>query len=200
MPRRALAFTVPVLLIALLALAAGCGGGGADGEATPGVSPTATTAALATTTVTATATSAAAATETRAPDIRQEDLTGQPGLQQLLALSGGRVDASRITYVDLTGEGAEEAVVPVSSGGEGGDIAVFVFGYGAGGLEELLRVMPKNGSLRGNIIDGVLTIIEPVFGPGDPLCCPSHMRTTTYRWDGSNLVVAHQETVPAAGN
>jgi hypothetical protein len=176
MPRRALTFAVAVLLMALLALAAGCDGGGADGEATPGLSPTATPV----------------------PDIRQQDLTAQPGVERFLASFGGEVDTSRIIYGDLTGDGAEEALVPVWSGGEGGDIAVFIFGYGPAGLEELLQYMPKDGSLTGDIVDGVLTIAEPTFAPGDPECCPSLIRTTTYRWDGSNLVFSDVETVPAA--
>ena len=179
---RALTAGVPIVLAAALALVAACNGG----EATPTATMEDTTATL--------------DMATAPPDIRQQDLTDQPGLQDFLASAGGAVDSNAIIYGDLTEDGVEDAVVPVSSGGEGGDIAVFVFGYGPGGLDELLRVLPENDSLRAEISDSALTIIEPVFGPADPLCCPSELRTTTYRWDGSELVVADQETAPGPGN
>ena len=184
MPRRAFA-----VLTLLAALTLGCGGG-AGGDGTPTAAPTAT----------AVATEPPAGTATPALDIRQEDLSQQPGLGDFLAGSGGEVAANSITYVDLTGDGVEEAVVPVSSGGEGGNIAVFVFGYRPGGLEELLRVVPESGSVRESIMDGRLTLTEPVYGPGDPLCCPSQLQTTTYRWDGSQLVVADERTEPGVEN
>lgn len=183
------AFFVAWLLIAALAAsAAGCddeGGGGA---------PTGTLE-----TMEATAT-AETDTPTPAPDIRQQDLTQEAGLRDFLATSGGEVAPAAIIYVDLTGDGVEEAVVPVASGGEGSAIAVFVFGYGPGGLEELLRVIPESGSVKENIVEGALTTMEPVFASGDPLCCPSELRTITYRWDGSRLVVADERTEPVVEN
>lgn len=180
---RALNPCVPFVLVAALALVSACDGG----EATP----TATEEGTATPEM---------PTATAAPDIRQQDLTAQPGLQSFLADAGGEVISSAIIYVDLTDDGSEDAVVPVSSGGTAGDIAVFVFGYGPGGLDELLRVLPENDSLRAEISDSAMTVIEPVFGPDDPLCCPAELRTTTYRWDGSQLVVADQETAPGPGS
>jgi hypothetical protein len=199
MPGRSLIVAALPVLVGLAALAAACGGGGANGTATPSASPPATGDAR-TATVTVAATPGDVASPTPAPDIRQEDLPEQLGLQDFLAGAGGEVDADRITYGDLTSNGVEEAVVSVSSGGEGGDIAVFVYGYGAGGLEELLRVIPENRSLSASVVDGALTVTEPVFAAGDPLCCPSEIRTTTYGWDGSNLTVTHQTTEPAVGN
>jgi hypothetical protein len=128
-------------------------------------------------------------TPTAAPDIRQEDLSQQPGLSEFLAGSGGEVAQDLISYVDLTEDGIEDAVVTVSSGGEGGSIAVFVYGYGPGGVEELLRVTPDAGSITAEVTEGLLATSEPVYGEGDPLCCPSQLRITTYRWDGEALAV-----------
>ena len=170
--------SVSLLLIALAALAAGCNGGD-----TPGPAPTATLEETATPTPTA----------TPAPDIRDEDLSQHPALEQVLA-AGGEVDPSRFAYADLTEDGVDEAVVPVSSGGEGGDVAVFVFGYGAEGLELLLQVLPQEArSIRATVEDGQLVTTEGIYGPVDPLCCPSQVLTTTYRWDGSALVVELEE-------
>ena len=33
-----------------------------------------------------------------------------------------------------------------------------------------------------------------VMGPSDPLCCPSELRTTTFRWDGNHLQVESETT------
>ncbi len=188
MPGRCLTFEVLLVLVAVTGLATGCDGGGAGDEATPTASPKGTMEETTATPMLATATSPAEPTP--APDI----LTGQPGLRDFLALAGGEVNPDDITYVDLTGDGPEEAVVPVASGGEGGHIAVFVFGYVGRELQELLMVRPDTGpSLKANIVEGALTITEPVFGPEDPLCCPSQLRTTTYRWDGSAFIVERKE-------
>lgn len=193
MPGRFLTFMVPLLLVAVAPLAIGCDGGGAGDEATPTVSPAVTTEE-------ATATVALPMT-TPASDIRQQDLTDQPGLRDFLASAGGEVDASRITYADLTDDGVEEAVVPVSSGGEGGDIAVFVYGYVAGEPQELLRALPeKTRSIVAKVEEGQLVTTEGVYAPDDPFGFPSQVLTKTYRWDGGNLAVADRETAPAEGN
>jgi hypothetical protein len=193
MPGRGLIVVCSVALVALAAVIAACGDGGTEGRATPGVSPAAT--GVETPTGPA-GTATAAATPS---DIRQEDLGAQEGLRTFLAEAGGAVDTDRISYADLTGDGLEEAVVPVSSGGEGGDIAVFVFGYDGGAVAQLLRVIPESGALTASVAAGALTVSEPVFAPGDPLCCPSELRNTTFGWDGNGLVAVQEEVVPAEG-
>lgn len=176
-----------LLLVSLAALVVACNDGGAGGEPTeeptPGITPEAT----------------ATVPVNGVPDIRQADLVTQPAIVDFVSSAGGGVDGASIVYLDLTGDGAEEAVVPVSSGGEGGDIAVFVYGYQDGQLTDLLRVLPDDKSLSVETGVGALTIVQPVYGAGDPLCCPSLLRRTTYRWDGSALSVADDETVPAEG-
>ncbi|MCH8901168.1 MAG: hypothetical protein IIC88_02605 [Chloroflexi bacterium] len=169
------------VLLALVALAAGCN----DGDETPSASPTPL--------LTATATPVPA-TATPVPDIQDEDLTQHPALQDLIA-SGGEVDASRIIYVDLTEDGVDDAVVPISSGGTGGDLAVVVLGYGPDGLGELLRALPRETrSIRATVQGGQLVTTEGVYGPNDALCCPSQILTKWYAWDGSELAIDRQET------
>jgi len=175
-----------LLLVSLAALVVACDDGGAGGE--PTAEPLPGTAEEATATV----------PPNGVTGIRQADLMTQPGIVDFLSTSGGAIDA--IVYLDLTEDGAEEAVLPISSGGEGGDIAVFVYGYQDGRLTELLRVLPDDNSLRAETADGTLTIVQPVFAEGDPLCCPSELRRTVYQWDGTELSVASDETVPAEGN
>lgn len=129
-------------------------------------------------------------------DIRQEDLAAQAGLRDFINTAGGEVDTARITYLDLTEDAIDDAIVPISSGGEGGDIAVFVFGYQDGALTELLHVNASDSSLVADTQDGALRITEPVYAEGDPLCCPSQLRRTTYLWDGARLSQVSDELVP----
>lgn len=169
-----------VLLLALLGVA--CGGDGAGGEETP----------------TVTAGPTAIVSPTAAPDIREQDPTQHPVMQEYLSTAGGEVDVEAITYADLTQDGVEEAIVPVSSGGEGGNTAIFVFGYGAGGLAAILRVQPAyEHSIQSEVVGGQLVTTEPVFGANDPLCCPSELRKITYGWNGTELAQVGAETVPA---
>jgi len=180
MPRQLLVFAC-LLSFAAVAFAVGCKDNDYGGSATA-------------TQVLDTPTTEPAATP--APDIRQQDLTQQPGLQAFLSSSGGQVDPQSIIYADVTGDRVDDAVVPVSSGGEGGNIALLVYGYQPSGIEELLHYTPDM-RLQASVEDGRLTVTEPVSAPGDPLCCPSELKKTTYRWDGAKLVVAEERTVPA---
>ena len=175
-------WTVAFTALLLAALAAGCNGGDTDGDATSTEVPTG---------------SSDSATATTPVDIRQVDLPSQPAVAEFLATRGGAVDTDRVIYADLTGDGNDEAVVPVSSGGEGGDIAVFVIGYVDGKLEELLLAQPAETSMTAAIENGQLVTTEGVFAPGDPFGVPSQVLNRYYAWDGEALVVEREEQVPA---
>jgi len=140
------------------------------------------------------------ATAVSKPDISGVDFSQVPAVEDLLRSSGGRLLPQEIIFADLTGDGVDEAVVPISSGGSGGDVAYAVFGYRGGDLEEIMVVKPAAGRVMVSVGSGVLVETQPVYAPEDPLCCPSQLQHTYYRWDGSKLVVDHQETekVPSA--
>jgi hypothetical protein len=95
---------------------------------------------------------------------------------------GGFVDPS-ILFADLTGEGKQDAVVLVHSGGSAGHIALYVFSAGNG---RDLRVVYRNQRLyRGeaSINPGPsLVYVLPSWKAGDELCCPSEYRETTLEW------------------
>jgi hypothetical protein len=134
------------------------------------------------------------ATAEASSDISQVDFSQVPAVESLLADSGGRLLPEEIIFADLTGDGVDEAVVPISSGGTGGDIAYAVFSDRGGALEELLQVKPEAGRVTAAVEDGVLMDTQPIYAPEDPLCCPSQLRRTYYRWDGKELVVDREET------
>lgn len=173
-------FSLPLALMIVV----GCGG---KSTSTP------TSTMEDTSTVAATVTPA---NTTPLPDLRNQDWSRQSDVQAYLSTAGGQVDAAGIIYADLTQDGIDDAVVPIGSGGESGDIALFVFGYVDGSLKELLH-QGTDTSIRATVDQGVLRTMESVFGPGDPRCCPSQVRTTTYRWNGTALVVGEQNTGPA---
>ncbi|MCH8064789.1 MAG: hypothetical protein IIC90_03045 [Chloroflexi bacterium] len=174
--------TVALTALFLAALAVGCNGGDTDAGATATEAPTS---------------SSASPTPTTPVDIRQVDLPSEPAVAEFLGTTGGAVDADRILYADLTGDGNDEAVVPVSSGGEGGDFAVFVIGYVDGRLEELLLAQPAETSITAAIENGQLVTTEGVLAPGDPFGVPSQVLNRYYAWNGEALVVEREEQVPA---
>ncbi len=167
-----------------LALAA-CGG---SDEPSPTPTPTETSP-----TPTATATSTVTAA-----DIRDVDFTDPAVIGTIIDhFGGGEIEPRRIAYTDMTGDGQDEAVVVVESGGTAGDLGACVMtidgstpavlGYvDAGGHVELR--FPEAGG-------GVIVVQEGVAQPGDAECCPSQLRERTYRWDGDEFELLSDQVV-----
>lgn len=130
-------------------------------------------------------------------DIRTLDLEALKDVQALLSQTGGLYVQENVIYFDLTGDGADEAIVPVSSGGTLGDIAFIVLTSAGGGPRALLtQSRDLHTGLTVAVIDGKLVETRPEPGPDDPECCPSMLRRTTYSLDGVSLTVESQETIP----
>jgi hypothetical protein len=144
-----------------------------------------------------------ASTEPSVPDdaraIRGADLEQTDPLQDLLAQLGtGAVEPGAILYADLTGDQREEAVVPVTSQGTLGNIGYVIFTMASGQPEAVLtRTVDRTAAsgLQMSVEDGVLMETRGVYGPDDPFCCPSQLRETTFRWDGSQLQVEDEVLV-----
>lgn len=135
---------------------------------------------------------------TAAPaDIRDVDLSQQADVQAMLRRVGGEVVPTDVLYDDLTGDGREDAVVPISSGGTAGNLAFLVLSYQDGDLVSLLSKVPESGSVRLAVRDGQLVETQPVYQEGDQPGFPQQVRNTYYRWDGEGLVVEREETTPS---
>jgi hypothetical protein len=130
----------------------------------------------------------------RAVDLEQVDAT-----EDLIdQLGTGAVDSGAIVYADLTGDLREEAIVPVTSQGTLGNIGYLVFTFESGQPEAVLtRTVDRTSAsgLQMSVQEGVLLETRGVFGPDDPFCCPSQLRETTFRWDGSLLQVEKEVVV-----
>ncbi len=187
----ALAPAIVVLSIAAAAFSA-CGGGGGSKTATPAQTPPAGTAAA-----------TPGATTTSSLGIRTLDLSKDADVQGVIAATGGQYLQAGVIYGDLTGDGVDDAVVPISSGGTMGDIAFLVFAPSGGVTKTLLKEIPLGGSggLSVAVVDGQIVMTQPIYGPNDPNCCPSGLRKTTYVWNGASFAVQSVKTDvnPAGG-
>jgi len=140
--------------------------------------------------------SEAAASNLTPASIRGTDFQNLPFLQTLIQQSGGRIDPAAVVYADLTGDGNEEAVVPVSSGGTYGNLAYVVLAAEAGGPRVLLTLLPDKNSLRGpavSIENGHVVELVGLYGPEDPGCCPTQVKKTYLSWNGSAFAIEHED-------
>ena len=96
-----------------------------------------------------------------------------------------------ITFSDLTGDGRQDAVVRVDSGGAGGTMAVYVFSTdGASKLRAVYRNQRLYRALA--TINGTTLLIDtPRYAPGDEVCCAAQMleRSLTWSASGKRMVV-----------
>jgi hypothetical protein len=103
-----------------------------------------------------------------------------------------------VLFADLTGEGKDDAVITVDSGGASGVVALYVFSAGTG---KNLKVVYRNQRMyRGaaRINPGpALVYVLPQFQGGDELCCPSSYRETELKWSAAKkrFAVAKRRTV-----
>jgi hypothetical protein len=102
-----------------------------------------------------------------------------------LLRSGGFVDRT-ITFDDLTGDGRQDAVVRVTTGGAAGIVAIYVFTTDGREQSDILRVRYRRQALvRGStsVRKHVLTYKTRTYAAGDELCCPSDEADHVVRWD-----------------
>jgi hypothetical protein len=99
---------------------------------------------------------------------------------------GGYPLVDNVLYGDLDGDGRDEAVIPVFSGGTAGTIGFLV--YRAAEPRPRLAVSQTGYKIGLHIADGRLVVDQPYYFAGDPNCCPTAMVRTPYRLVGDALV------------
>jgi hypothetical protein len=173
-------------LIALLVAAAGALLLSGCGASDDGPAPRAT--ASPTPVATSTALPGAGATSLREVDFASPAVAA--GL--INRAGGGEVNANRIVYEDLTGDGREEAVVVVESGGTAGDLAVAVYRLTAEGAA--LVLFERLGG-RVEVRLGLVVTQEGVYADDDARCCPSRLRERAYGWRDSAFTLISEQVV-----
>ena len=201
MPITRLNRLLPVIAILSLTIAVagpvGCGDDDNDSDKEPTVDATLTVVAN----FTPTPTVQSDITPASPSEIRTLDLSQNSAVQELILESGGEVDPATIIYADLTGDGLEEAIVPISSGGTVGTLGFVVLSYQEGKLAALLTETPSGESLRVEVINGQLVKSLPLYAAGDIHSFPSQIKKLYYTWKDGSLFVARNEVVanPNAG-
>jgi hypothetical protein len=115
-----------------------------------------------------------------------------------VTLKKGGFVSREVLFADLTGEGKDDAVVTVDSGGAAGVVALYVFSAGTG---KDLKVVYRNQRMyRGDarINPGpALVYVLPQYAADDEVCCPSAYRETELKWSTAKkrFGVAKRRTV-----
>ena len=140
-------------------------------------------------------TTSPAATSPPSTDIRAVDLANQPDVKDFAQRLSGEVVPEEVVYADLTGDGLDDAIVPISSGGTQGDVGFIVVGYLDGKLKALFSDAPAGGEVRVAVTDGRLVVTLPVYAEGDTSGFPSNIKNVYYAWKVDHFVVDHEEVL-----
>lgn len=168
----------------LLFLAFACGGG--DDDATPTFGPTREPSPVATQSIRKTPTF----------DIREVDLAAQPEVKAAVE-EGGFFAQTDVIYADITNDGFDEAIAPISSGGTLGFLGFVVYTANGDRTELVISEFPSASlGLTVEIQADKLVMVQPAPGPDDPECCPSFLQVTTFAWNGAALAVESVATEP----
>ncbi len=105
---------------------------------------------------------------------------------------GGYAVTRGILYADISGDGREEAIISLASGGTAGNAVILVYREGANG-PALVKALP--GYKIGAVAEGGrLVIREPLYAGWEPNCCASGLRTTRYQLRGADLAQVDRTT------
>ena len=107
------------------------------------------------------------------------------------------VGPQRLLYADMTGDGVEEAVIFVESGGTQGDLGIAVV-HVLDGHPAILGFVDAGGRVDVTVPEvggGVIVSRQGIWQPGDPECCPSNLREQYYQWNGTTFVVTVDQVV-----
>jgi hypothetical protein len=123
-----------------------------------------------------------------------DDPATTAAVKRLLSTKAGIVDP-RSGFVDVTGDGRQDALVLVSTTGAAGAVALYVFSThgqkadGTGDQTSLKVVFRLQSLYRATLrISGTtLSVLEPRWSKGDDLCCPKKLRERDYRFDAAKV-------------
>jgi len=106
----------------------------------------------------------------------------------------GYANLTTVAYGDLDGDGAEEALIALESGGTAGTVGLLLYREGAA-RPQLVLAMPGYHQWA-RIEGGRLLVSLPHYVGFEGNCCPSSSVTTTYALEGARLITLAQTEEP----
>lgn len=136
-----------------------------------------------------------------AQSLREVDWASAAVLDEVRRHFGsGEIEPRRVAYADLTGDGNEEALVVVESGGTAGDLGAAVYRLGSG-RASILAWIDRAGhiELETNAARNLslIRVQQGIYAPGDANCCPSRIREIRLRWNGVEFLSVTDQVLPA---
>ncbi len=120
---------------------------------------------------------------------------GATGIDGSFQVSGyAATGQGDVMYGDIDGDGLEEAVIRIESGGTAGTLGFMVF-HQAPGMPYLAVVYPgyKIGvHVENSGPNTWITVLTPFYFPGEANCCPTAITTDRYVLAGNTLMQAVQ--------
>jgi len=104
------------------------------------------------------------------------------------------VEKDRILFMDMSGDGQEEALISLYSGGTAGNLGLLIY-------TAINNTPTLADSLAGYKIGGVadgnnLKVTEPIYQGWEPNCCPSGFFVTRYRLQNNKLAQVSRDEQP----
>ncbi len=100
--------------------------------------------------------------------------------------NAGWAAVSSVVYGDISGDGREEALIPIDSGGTAGTVGYLI--YSAGQQQPILATVLTGYKVFAKPDNGQLLVSEPIYAGWEGNCCPSGESETRYRLTGATLV------------
>jgi hypothetical protein len=104
------------------------------------------------------------------------------------------IDLDRILFVDISGDGQEEAIISIFSGGTAGNFGLLV--YTVANRAPILADSVAGYKIGGTADGKLLKVTEPIYQGWEPNCCPSGFFETRYRLQANRLVQVSRDEKP----
>ena len=105
---------------------------------------------------------------------------------------------NEVAYGDISGDGRDEALISLFSGGTAGNLGLLVF---TGGAQKPVLVAALPGYKIGGVFEtGFLKVSQPLYAGFEANCCPSGFESTRYKMTDGKLVLVDtsNEGIPGA--
>jgi hypothetical protein len=114
--------------------------------------------------------------------IREDDATSR-AVRDALERRSAFV-APDVGFADLTGDGKQDAIAVVETGGAAGAVALYVFSVD-GAADGKLRAIYRSQKLYRLLVrseGATLLVRTPIYAAGDEVCCPAQLLERSLTW------------------